>query len=202
MSTNPQSEIHQQSADGDLAELPPFDLKKSIDAFNHMYKLPVGTIPGFWYIKPPEEVNGKEPPEQVFKRITDFRHTLQKEIDEADELLVNIQNGSKPSEVLTELADWLGDICIYCVSEMRKHGLDPNMVFSIIMASNASKLGPDGQPIYDDKGKVLKGPNYWKPEPMLKQYIQIEMRRAARRQALQEHVEQQIAANAAAGNQS
>jgi predicted HAD superfamily Cof-like phosphohydrolase len=44
------------------------------------------------------------------------------------------------------------------------------------MASNMSKLGPDGKPIYDERGKVMKGPGYWKPEPMLLRYIQAAIR--------------------------
>jgi predicted HAD superfamily Cof-like phosphohydrolase len=48
----------------------------------------------------------------------------------------------------------------------------------IIMASNMSKLGPDGKPIYDERGKVLKGPNYWKPEPMIKRMILARIRQS------------------------
>jgi predicted HAD superfamily Cof-like phosphohydrolase len=48
-------------------------------------------------------------------------------------------------------------------------------VLEIIMDSNMSKLGSDGQPIYDSVGKVIKGPNYWKPEPKLQAYIQGEI---------------------------
>lgn len=44
-------------------------------------------------------------------------------------------------------------------------------ILDIIMASNFSKLGADGKPIYDDRGKVLKGPGYWKPEPKISAYL-------------------------------
>jgi len=40
------------------------------------------------------------------------------------------------------------------------------------MESNMSKLGPDGKPIYDERGKVMKGPGYYKPEPAIKSYIE------------------------------
>jgi hypothetical protein len=44
-------------------------------------------------------------------------------------------------------------------------------VLQIIMDSNASKLGADGKPIYDANGKFLKGPNYWKPEPKIRELL-------------------------------
>lgn len=174
-------EIHQQSADGADAKLLPYDIKASVDAFNRMYKLPVGDRPGFWYVK--ETPGGLTPQEQVLKRLFAFRKTLFDELNEGAQIAAATTKNAEPVDVLTDMADWLGDICIYCISEMRKHGLDPNMVFSIIMASNMSKLGADGVPIYDEHNKVLKGPNYWKPEPMLKAYIQLEWRRAALRDA-------------------
>lgn len=65
------------------------------------------------------------------------------------------------------LADWLGDIIVYCASEMQRHGLDIEGVLSAIMESNFSKLGEDGKPIYDGRGKVMKGPNYVPPESNL-----------------------------------
>ena len=40
------------------------------------------------------------------------------------------------------------------------------------MDSNESKLGADGNPIYDGNGKFLKGPNYWKPEPKIKALLE------------------------------
>jgi hypothetical protein len=40
------------------------------------------------------------------------------------------------------------------------------------MDSNTSKLGADGKPIYDERGKVMKGPGYWKPEPAIKELIE------------------------------
>lgn len=40
------------------------------------------------------------------------------------------------------------------------------------MDSNESKLGADGNPIYDANGKFLKGPNYWKPEPRIKALLE------------------------------
>ena len=143
--------------------------------------------------------------------------------------------------VLVDIMDWLGDICVYCASELVKihdkyifecfralndgpsnspeavtvsqtytilqacqqslrqrlyktigttkllkvseellammeathrtceiFGIGLTPILQIIMESNKSKLGADGQPIYDGNGKFLKGPNYWKPEPKIR----------------------------------
>jgi predicted HAD superfamily Cof-like phosphohydrolase len=83
-------------------------------------------------------------------------------------------------EILADLADWLGDIMVYCASEMRKYGLRSNDILGIIMASNFSKLGLDGKPIYDERGKVLKGPGYWKPEPMIRRLLEAQIRQVQR----------------------
>ena len=72
---------------------------------------------------------------------------------------------------MTDLADWLGDIVVYCASEARRWGIPLNRVLNVIMESNFSKLDADGQPIYDERGKVMKGPNYWKPEPKIKEVL-------------------------------
>jgi predicted HAD superfamily Cof-like phosphohydrolase len=111
------------------------------------------------------------------QRLKDFKKIMIDEINEVDQIIADIEMGHVvPTGVLTDIADWLGDIQVYCASEMLKFGLDREMVLSIIMASNMSKLGEDGQPIYDETGKVLKGPNYWKPEPMIARYIEAAIR--------------------------
>ncbi|RCM47979.1 hypothetical protein PA37_06700 [Pseudomonas aeruginosa] len=52
-----------------------------------------------------------------------------------------------------------------------KYGIPLEAVLDLIMDSNESKLGADGKPIYDENGKFLKGPNYWKPEPQIKKLL-------------------------------
>ena len=66
---------------------------------------------------------------------------------------------------LVEVADALGDILYILCGTIIEHGLQHKIeeVFDEIQRSNMSKLGADGQPIYRDDGKVLKGPNYFKP---------------------------------------
>jgi hypothetical protein len=142
-----------------------FDQK--IEDFNNMYGLPVNKVPTILY--------GNR--DHLAQRLKDFKKILLDEINEVDEIIKLIEFGAgRPTEVLTELADWLGDLQVYCASEMLKFGLDREMVLSIIMASNMSKLNEDGHPIYDCHGKVMKGPNYWKPEPMISRYIEAAIR--------------------------
>lgn len=67
---------------------------------------------------------------------------------------------------LVEVADALGDILYILCGTLLKHGLEHKIdeVFREIQRSNMSKLGADGKPIYREDGKVMKGPNYFKPD--------------------------------------
>lgn len=127
------------------------DIKK----FNGIYKLPVSAMPTLDVGVPAAD------------RMAAFKDILMEEVHEMDEIVAAQRSGTDALEVLTMLADLLGDIQVYCASEMAKFGLPLDHVLSIIMQSNFSKLGADGLPIYDERGKVMKGPNYWKPEPKL-----------------------------------
>lgn len=66
---------------------------------------------------------------------------------------------------LVEVADALGDMLYILCGTIIEHGLQHKIdeVFDEIQNSNMSKLGGDGNPIYREDGKVLKGPNYFKP---------------------------------------
>ena len=66
---------------------------------------------------------------------------------------------------LVEVADALGDMLYILCGTIIEHGMQHKIeqVFDEIQRSNMSKLGADGQPIYREDGKVLKGPNYFKP---------------------------------------
>ena len=66
---------------------------------------------------------------------------------------------------LVEVADALGDMLYILCGTIIEHGMQHKIeeVFNEIQRSNMSKLGEDGEPIYRDDGKVLKGPNYFKP---------------------------------------
>ena len=66
---------------------------------------------------------------------------------------------------LVEVADALGDMLYILCGTIIEHGLQDKIeeVFNEIQRSNMSKLGADGKPIYREDGKVMKGPNYFKP---------------------------------------
>ena len=67
---------------------------------------------------------------------------------------------------MVEVADALGDMLYILCGTIIEHGMQHKIdeIFSEIQNSNMSKLGADGNPIYRDDGKVLKGPNYFKPD--------------------------------------
>lgn len=144
-----------------------FDAK--IQAFNKLYKLPCPSIPNI-----PDRSRA-----ETIMRIERFMSVLREELDEGKDIinLIDSTDGADAkSKVLTDIADWLGDMIVYCASELAKYGLKTEDVLGIIMASNMSKLGEDGQPIYDERGKVMKGPGYWQPEPMIERMIQARIR--------------------------
>ncbi|MFD0861169.1 hypothetical protein ACFQ1M_03030 [Sungkyunkwania multivorans] len=87
-----------------------------------------------------------------------LRYKLMRE--ENEEYLEAANNGD-----LVEVADALGDMLYILCGTILEHGMQHKIeeVFEEIQRSNMSKLGSDGKPIYRDDGKVLKGPNYFKP---------------------------------------
>lgn len=133
---------------------------EDIVKLNDMYKLPISAIP---------TLNVGVP---TLARLEAFRDILTEEINEIIPIIEAVEDGAAPIDVLTALADLLGDIQVFCASEMLKFGLPQDLVLGAIMQSNFSKLGADGKPIYDERGKFLKGPNYWKPEPMIKSILE------------------------------
>ena len=87
-----------------------------------------------------------------------LRYNLMKE--ENEEYLEAVQNND-----LVEIADALGDMLYILCGTIIEHGLQEKIeaVFDEIQRSNMSKLGENGQPIYREDGKVMKGPNYFTP---------------------------------------
>jgi predicted HAD superfamily Cof-like phosphohydrolase len=136
------------------------DFADAIIKFNKLYKLPVNEKPTIDIGVP------------IIERLKAFKNILLEEIDEIDEIIKTAGDPTQEVETLTNLADLLGDIQVYCASEMLKFGLPLDEVQALIMNSNFSKLGVDGLPIYDERGKVQKGPNYWKPEPKIKELLE------------------------------
>ena len=65
---------------------------------------------------------------------------------------------------MTEVADALTDILYVTYGAGHAFGIDLDECFDEVQKSNMSKLGVDGKPIYNENGKVMKGPNYFKPD--------------------------------------
>ena len=91
------------------------------------------------------------------EKITSLRYDLIKE--ELDELKEAIDNKD-----IKEVADALTDILYVTYGAGHAFGINLDKCFEEVKNSNMSKLGLDNKPIYDEKGKVMKGPNYFKPD--------------------------------------
>ncbi len=90
-------------------------------------------------------------------KIVQLRYDLIKE--ELDEFAQAIKDKN-----LVEVADSLTDILYVTYGAGIAFGIDLDKCFDEVQRSNMSKLGEDGKPIYNDKGKVMKGPNYFQPD--------------------------------------
>ncbi len=101
----------------------------------------------------------ESPTASLPKAKNELRYNLMKE--ENEEYLEAANNGD-----LVEVADALGDMLYILCGTIIEHGMQDKIeeVFDEIQRSNMSKLGEDGKPIYREDGKVLKGPNYFKPD--------------------------------------
>ena len=89
-------------------------------------------------------------------------------IDLIKEELNELQEAMKNNDLL-EVADALTDILYVTYGAGHAFGIDLDKCFNEVQNSNMSKLGDDGKPIYNDKGKVMKGPKYFKPD--LSKYV-------------------------------
>ena len=90
-------------------------------------------------------------------KINKLRLDLIKE--ELEELTEAMQNKD-----LLEVADALTDILYVTYGAGHAFGINLDECFNEVQNSNMSKLGEDGKPIYNESGKVMKGPNYFKPD--------------------------------------
>jgi len=96
------------------------------------------------------------------KKIVQLRYNLIKE--ELDELEQAIKENN-----IEEVADALTDILYVTYGAGHSFGVNLDKCFAEVQRSNMSKLGKDGKPIYNEQGKIMKGPNYSKPN--LKQFL-------------------------------
>ena len=98
----------------------------------------------------------KSKPSFSTKKINDLRYNLiNEELEELKQAILN--------KDLLETADALTDILYVTYGAGHAFGIDLDRCFEEVQNSNMSKLGDDGKPIYNDSGKVMKGPNYFKP---------------------------------------
>ena len=84
-------------------------------------------------------------------------------IDLIDEELKELKYAVQTND-LKEVADALTDILYVTYGAGHAFGINLDECFKEVQNSNMSKLGEDGKPIYNEKGKVMKGPNYFKPD--------------------------------------
>ena len=99
----------------------------------------------------------KEKAEFPNDKITKLRYDLIKE--ELGELREALEKKD-----IKEVADALTDILYVTYGAGHAFGINLDKCFEEVQNSNMSKLGKDGKPIYNEKGKVMKGPNYFKPD--------------------------------------
>lgn len=100
----------------------------------------------------------QKPKAKLSEKLLKLRYDLMAE--ENEEYLEAAMNDD-----LVEVADALGDMLYILCGTILEHGMQYKIeeVFEEIQRSNMSKLGADGKPIYREDGKVMKGPNYFKP---------------------------------------
>ena len=100
-----------------------------------------------------------KPKSEISSEITELRYNLMKE--ENEEYFQAVKSND-----LIEIGDALGDMLYILCGTIISHGFQDKIeaIFDEIQRSNMSKLGADGKPIYREDGKVLKGPNYFKPD--------------------------------------
>jgi predicted HAD superfamily Cof-like phosphohydrolase len=96
------------------------------------------------------------------KKINNLRISLiEEELKEFKDAIFN--------KDIKEVADALTDILYVTYGAGHAFGINLDNCFSEVQRSNMSKLGNDGKPIYNEHGKVMKGPNYFKPD--LKKFL-------------------------------
>tara|TARA_B100000945_G_C19871576_1_gene363025 strand:+ start:118 stop:462 length:345 start_codon:yes stop_codon:yes gene_type:complete len=93
------------------------------------------------------------PEEKIIKLRYDL---IKEELDEFDKAI--------KEKNLKEIADSLTDILYVTYGAGHAFGIDLDKCFDEVQRSNMSKLGENGKPIYNEQGKVMKGPNYFEPD--------------------------------------
>lgn len=167
-----------------LSATSPHSFKFNIARMHDIYRLPKNTSPTL-----DPDFLGEDP----IVRLGKFQKTLKDEVaefDTAEDGKLSIKDKLEAyhqmrgqelddagraaleelrQDCLTDIADWLADVIVYCRSEAMKFGLPLEDCQDAVMGSNFSKLPSDGVPVYDANGKFLKDmTNFVPPEPALK----------------------------------
>jgi len=95
--------------------------------------------------------------------------TMQLRLDLIKEELSELEEAMKTKN-LKEIADALTDILYVTYGAGYAYGINLDKCFQEVQRANMSKLGKDGKPIFNEKGKVMKGPNYTSPD--LKKFVE------------------------------
>jgi predicted HAD superfamily Cof-like phosphohydrolase len=113
-------------------------------------------------------------------RLPQFEDILSKEFAELEDVDRIVDTGGAETadlsvvarKVRVAMADLLADIIVYCASEAKRWRIPLPAIGAVVMASNFSKLDENGEPIINPtNGKFEKGPNYWKPEPLIEKIL-------------------------------
>jgi len=144
------------------------EFMQDIERMNRMFELPVN--------------KSITPDSGLADRLLKFHRTLSDEVNEILDITEvldtpNYVDGMPHYPIVdinhyVSLADLLGDIIVYCASEAIKHGIPIDQVLKVIMESQWSKLGENGEVTKDSNGKFLKGPNYKPTEEAIKKVLQ------------------------------
>ena len=105
----------------------------------------------------------KTQPSLPNKKIANLRYAL------IEEELSELKSAIEDKDII-EIADALTDILYVTYGAGHAYGINLDKCFEEVQNSNMSKLGDDGKPIYNDSGKVMKGPLYFKPN--LKKFLE------------------------------
>lgn len=150
-----------QQAEQNLRKFP---LSALISKMNQMFDLPDLHYPIL-------KLETEDDQQQAVHRLLKFFHIFRDEVDEVHDIAHKIDEGATELDVLTELADWLVDLCVYAISEALKYGIPFELIFLEVMNSQWSKLGPNGEVLKDENDKFLKGLNYQRPEPAIREIL-------------------------------
>jgi hypothetical protein len=135
---------------------------KDVADFNRTFGLPTPRTPVMAVTPEQRQALGA--------RLAEFTGVLLDEVDEVNDIIKGLAGDAAPIDIVTDLADWLGDVIVYCTSEAMRHGIPIEQVLFLIMGSQYSKLDLNGKPIYAN-GKVQKGPGFIPPEPVIAELL-------------------------------